>query len=199
MEQKHLDNNKKPVHHKNLDRRVKYTKMVLKDSLIYFLEQKEPSQITIKELCEHADVNRATFYAHYCDIYDLLGKIEDELIDNIKQHLMNFELADKSKNQEILAKKIFDFIVENSKICKILLNERGNYNFQKRVMMLVYNTLFTDMTNHGIIDTAVADYVYSFIITGCIGIVQKWLNDDMKMSTTYMAQLVIQMTNSLIS
>jgi len=50
-----------------LDRRVKYTRMVLKESFINLLEKKDISQITIKEICEDADINRATFYAHYND------------------------------------------------------------------------------------------------------------------------------------
>ena len=69
------------------DRRVKYTKMVLKESFINLLEKKEISQITIKEICEDADINRSTFYTHYTDQYDLLRKIENELLDNVSAHL----------------------------------------------------------------------------------------------------------------
>ena len=58
------------------DRRVRYTKMVLKDSLLKLLSEKDISRITIKEICDGADVNRATFYAHYADQYDLLLPVE---------------------------------------------------------------------------------------------------------------------------
>ena len=44
------------------DRRVKYTKMVLRESLIKLLQKKSISRITVKELCEMADINRATFF-----------------------------------------------------------------------------------------------------------------------------------------
>ena len=49
------------------DRRVKYTKMVLRNALIKLLETKPISRITIKEICEEADINRTTYYAHYTD------------------------------------------------------------------------------------------------------------------------------------
>jgi AcrR family transcriptional regulator len=61
-----------------LDRRVKYTKKVLKESLVEILEKKNIDKITIKEICEKADINRSTFYTHYYDQYDLLHQIENE-------------------------------------------------------------------------------------------------------------------------
>ena len=70
------------------DRRVRYTKMVLKDSFISLLEKKDISQITVKEICENADINRATFYSHYTDVYDLLKKIESELLENDTVYLL---------------------------------------------------------------------------------------------------------------
>ena len=36
------------------------------------------AKITVKELCEQANVNRATFYAHYRDLFDLHEEIERE-------------------------------------------------------------------------------------------------------------------------
>lgn len=47
-----------------MDRRKKYTRMVLKESLMELLKNKPISNITIKEICEEADINRSTFYSH---------------------------------------------------------------------------------------------------------------------------------------
>jgi len=43
-----------------------------------------------------------------------------------------------------------------------------------------------------------AEYVYAFTITGCVGIVQRWLDDDMRKSSKAMAKMVIGMTIGLI-
>lgn len=180
------------------DRRVKYTKMVLKESFIKLLEKKDLSRITIKEICEDADINRATFYAHYNDQYDLLKKIEDELLDNINAHL---EEIDQNNNLNAVsqAEKIFKYIKENAKICKLLLSERGDFSFQKEIMMLVYDKIMSELTDNNKITKEDAEYVYSFTITGCVGIVQKWLDDDMKKSAHFMAEMVIKLTLGLIS
>ncbi|NMB95503.1 MAG: TetR/AcrR family transcriptional regulator [Clostridiaceae bacterium] len=182
-----------------IDRRVKYTRMVLKESFINLLEKKDISQITIKEICENADINRATFYTHYSDQYDLLRKIEDEFLDNIRDYLAELEQKNNEVNPVLLAEKIFEYIKENAKLCKLLLSERGGLDFQKRVMILVYDTIINELTGNSNITKEDAEYVYSFTITGCVGIVQKWLDEDMKKSARFMAEMVIKLTMGLIT
>ena len=98
----------------------------------------------------------------------------------------------------MLAEKIFEYIKQNAKICKILLSEKGGLNFQKSVMTLVYDTIINELTDNSNITKEDAEYVYSFTITGCVGIVQKWLDDDMKKSARFMAETVITLTMGLI-
>ena len=181
------------------DRRVKYTKMVLKESFIKLLEIKDLSQISIKEICDDADINRATFYAHYSDQHDLLRKIENELLDNINTHLEGFDQKSNNINAILLAEKIFEYLKENARICKLLLSARGDFSFQKQIMMLVYDKIITELTDNSRITKEDAEYVYSFTITGCVGIVQKWLDEDMKKSPHFMAEMVINLTLGLMS
>ena len=180
------------------DRRVKYTRMVLKESFINLLEQKEISQISIKEICENADINRATFYAHYSDQYDLLKKIESELLDNVNAQLAELDKVSNKMSNVLTAERIFEYIKENARLCKLLLSERGDFSFQKQIMTLVYDKLITELTDNNRITKEDAEYGYSFTITGCVGIVQKWLDDDMKKSPRFMAEMVIKLTVGLI-
>ncbi|NLP16895.1 MAG: TetR/AcrR family transcriptional regulator [Clostridiales bacterium] len=179
------------------DRRVKYTKMVLKESFINLLEKKDISQITVKEICEDADINRATFYTHYTDVYDLLKKIENELLENVNVYLS--QLYHKEVNETQLTEKIFTYIKENAKLCRLLLSERGDLSFQKKIMILVYDKIINDLTDNSNISREDAEYVYSFAITGCVGIVQKWLDEDMKKSPRFMAEMVLKLTLGLIN
>lgn len=181
------------------DRRVKYTKMVLKDSFILLLEKKDISQITVKEICEKADINRATFYSHYTDVYDLLKRIENELLENINLYLSQLYHKGKKVNETELTEKIFAYIKENARLCKLLLSERGDLSFQKKVMILVYDRIITDLTDNNKISREDAEYVYSFAITGCVGIVQKWFDDNMKKSPRFMAEMVLKLTLGLIN
>ena len=60
------------------DARVRYTQNALKQALLTLLKEKSVNKITVKEVCELAELNRATFYSHYSDCFALLEAIENE-------------------------------------------------------------------------------------------------------------------------
>ena len=51
-----------------MDARKRYTQMVLKQSFLKLLKEKPVNRITVKEVCALAQLNRATFYAHYSKV-----------------------------------------------------------------------------------------------------------------------------------
>ena len=57
------------------DRRIRRTRALLRQGLIQLMETKDIKDISVKELSDLADINRGTFYLHYNDIYDMLGKM----------------------------------------------------------------------------------------------------------------------------
>ena len=65
------------------DARVKYTRMVIQQTFLELLQKKPISKITVTEICEIAGINRATFYKHYMDPYDLLEQFENEAIQGL--------------------------------------------------------------------------------------------------------------------
>ena len=181
------------------DRRVKYTKMVLRDSLVKLLSEKDISRISIKEICESADVNRATFYAHYADQYDLLEKVENELLENIRSYLSGHEndglpRSDTEWSVTVdMVTKIFDYLKENASLCKLMLTDKRNMDFQKRFMTLVYDPYFLRMANEGVYDREEMAYVYSFTLMGFVGAVQTWLDNGMNQSSRAFAELLVRL------
>ena len=63
------------------DARIRYTQSVLKQALLSFLKEKPINKITVKEVCERAGLNRATFYARYSDCFALLEGIEEDQLE----------------------------------------------------------------------------------------------------------------------
>ena len=88
------------------DARVRYTQHALKQALLTLLKEKSVNKITVKEVCELAELNRATFYSHYSDCFALLEAIENELLEAFAQSLTLI----KSFDVAALIEAIYDMI-----------------------------------------------------------------------------------------
>ena len=63
--------------HKKIDKRIIRTRQWLSKAFLELLEEKGLQKMTVQDITERANVNRATFYAHYEDKYDLFNTIID--------------------------------------------------------------------------------------------------------------------------
>lgn len=66
-----------------MDLRVKKTKNSIINAFLQLRARKPLERITVKELADIAQVNKATFYLHYKDIYDLSEQLENELFERV--------------------------------------------------------------------------------------------------------------------
>lgn len=174
------------------DRRVKYTIMVIKESFIRLLKEKSISKISIKEICEGADVNRATFYAHYSDQYDLLHQIENDLIDDVNAYLSSYNLGGGADMQFEMLVKILEYIKENSDLCDMLLNSNGDIEFQQEIIHVFGQQQLLPTAVSESLNTEDAQYVFLFFANGFIGMIKQWLKDGMEKSAEELAKLMLR-------
>ena len=174
----------------NKDRRIRKTKDVLKKSLITLMGEKSINSITVKELCEKADINRGTFYLHYKDVFHMLEEIEKELYEEFQDMILSHEISpDKIETKPIL-EDIFTFIAQNSDFCIVVLCERGDMVFVKKIVSIIYEKGYSDWSNiFKKNDKDLFDKYYSFILYGAIGLIDYWLKNGLKESPEYMAML----------
>lgn len=66
-----------------MDLRTERTRHSIKKAFLELRKQKSLEKITVKELSELAYINKATFYTHYHDIFDLADQVENEFFDSI--------------------------------------------------------------------------------------------------------------------
>lgn len=64
-----------------MDLRVKKTRSSITNAFLRLRAKKPLERITVKELADLAEINKATFYLHYKDIYDLSETLENELFE----------------------------------------------------------------------------------------------------------------------
>jgi len=63
---------------KKLDPRIRRTRKLLNQAFVDLMHEKGFQSITVQDIADRAEVNRATFYAHYEDKYDLLDSYTRE-------------------------------------------------------------------------------------------------------------------------
>ena len=112
------------------DARLRYTQNALKQSLLSFLKEKPVNKITVKEVCERAELNRATFYAHYSDCFALLESIEEDLLETFCSSL---KLVD-SFDVTALIEAIYAMIEQQQEACRVLIFQNACPNVLRRMI-----------------------------------------------------------------
>lgn len=77
------------------DLRVIKTERAIYSALVNLLNKKDLEKITVSELAERAEINKATFYLHYSDIYSLY---QEALARHIKEIIGELGLLEKLSN-----------------------------------------------------------------------------------------------------
>lgn len=172
-----------------MDRRKKYTQMVLKESLLSLLKEKPISNITIKEICEHADINRSTYYAHYSSQYDLLNTIEEEFINDLVNTLSQYNFSKEAESFQ-MTEKLFDNIAKNHEICQILLSENTDSHFHKKGMAIAQQFIFTNLNNENKLDQETYEYINLFLVSGTIHVIKQWLENGQNKTSRELAEVL---------
>ncbi|MDR0495104.1 MAG: TetR/AcrR family transcriptional regulator [Treponema sp.] len=180
-------------------RKVRYTKMVLRDSLMELMRTKSILSVSIKDICELADVSRSTFYAHYKDQYDLLRQTEEETLAYFENMLIKYK--DKHGRRETLQmlEEMLTYIANNGNAIQVMLSENGDLAFQKKLFFhfIMHNQIQKYFPERQHSDEAKTFYSV-FLIHGYIGLIQYWLKNGMSMPVDQLAKTMMKWTEGQI-
>ncbi|EGC93008.1 hypothetical protein HMPREF9402_1862 [Turicibacter sp. HGF1] len=178
------------------DRRVRRTKKLLKESFIELMSEKQIKDITVKDLTEHADLNRGTFYLHYLDIYDLLNQLEDEVIENVSMMIQDFNFRNSNQSTYLLLEQLFEYIYDNKHILKTFLRSHSQGHFFNKIQLLI-KTIGLDTLKNLYQESDSIEYTLflSFVSNGVIGVTEQWISDGMTLTPKEMALLIDNIIN----
>ena len=109
-----------------MDLRVKRTQKSIKDAFYALRKKKKLEKISVKELSEAAMINKATFYLHYRDIYDLSEKIENELISEILDEVRGYNLSLGKGEAQVFYKTLGETIISRFDEIQTVFSENDN-------------------------------------------------------------------------
>lgn len=121
----------------------------IKKKFILLLQSEELHKIKVAHLCQLAQVNRSTFYAHYLDIYDLSEQLTIEIEDKYL-YMVNLR-TDQGMLKEGFT-ELFNEVKSNPKLYHayfkinpdkaLIFKERSEADLSMQSHLLKYNSLF---------------------------------------------------------
>ena len=181
------------------------TAIKMDEALITLLEKKDFEYITIKEICDTAEVNRSTFYLHYENTSDLLKETTRYIID---KHLAYYETDKKRislqfetcKREELLfitdeyLVPYLKFIKDNQRLFKVSIKQFNSLNMDE-VYGRMFEYIFNPVLERFHVPEKERAYVMKFYLTGVFAIVMEWLDkncsDDIKTVTRVITDCVM--------
>ena len=169
---------------KSLDRRARMTRELLKQSLIELMKEKHIHDISIKKICETADINRSTFYHHYNSQFELF---EDILNDIGKDLTLIIRTHNSSPNwmQNILT-DAFTYIEDRRETFIVILSENSGFSVGEKLTHYVER--FVNTTTES--SSEIAKYCAQFATAGMTSVVWQWLNKEDRMPAKDLAEMI---------
>ncbi len=109
--------------------------LLMKQTLLSFLEEMPLSSIKVSALCKRCHINRATFYAYYCDIYDLVNAIEADIVQELHE-IMAIPNPPFLTATEI-ANRFLSYLYQHRTSLRLLLSGDTRLNFARQLNQIL--------------------------------------------------------------
>lgn len=169
------------------DRRTRHTKERIYRAMLLCLDSTSPDKITVKQICDTADINRSTFYAHYPNPITLYKLMEQHLTDGLNRCFIN--LKDKSITYLEFIRLFLEYCYENADLF-LALNKTDSNSLKKACVELLVKYGFLADT----IPKKDRPYAFVFYVNGVFSAVDRWLREDRTKSINEMEKLIYRLT-----
>ena len=162
----------------------------MNNALINLLDKKDFEDITVKEICQTASVNRSTFYLHYDNTYDLLKEtIENLYKDFFSRYDSNLSMDrinTKSCDDLFLItpqylKPYLSFVHDNKKIFKLMYFKNEVFNGRNMYEDWLNKIFKPILSKFNVKNEEEQSYIMLFHLQGLIGLIMEWVKNDCKM------------------
>lgn len=168
-----------------VDRRIARTQTAIKNALLELMSEKNFDSITIQDIADRADVNRATVYLHYLDKFDLLDKVIEEHIHNMSS------LCELEADTDWIESTVHCvcYLENNYLFFSTILASEGAPYFRNRFVQHNIQEFKKDIDitsgkNSGLDEEIMAE----FVANAYVSVVEWWLKNGMPYSSRELAE-----------
>lgn len=162
------------------------------------MEEKDFQAITVQDITNRADVNRATFYSHYQDKYELLQRLVDETLNEFEEFIedyFNRKKATQNRPQPYdLYIDIFEQIKKNADFYHVMLSSKGVPGFWRRLLGVIQKAINKKEQTKSAAERSsmVPDnLMISYLSSAYLGVIVHWLESGMPYTPEYMAERLV--------
>ena len=175
-------------------------------ALIELLEKKDFEYITVKEICERAEVNRSTFYLHYQNTADLLKEATRYVVDGFLKY---FPYEGENRQFDAVSQSLEDlnfmtpqyvipyltYIKDNRRVFKTALAHLGVMGFEEYYDRLFAHIFDPILSRFGV-DASERQYVMKFYLTGATAVSLEWLKNNCREPAEKICNIIISCTTN---
>jgi AcrR family transcriptional regulator len=172
-----------------VDLRVQKTRRAIRKTFAAMICEMDYGRITIKELAARAQINRKTFYLHYLTLDNLLGEMQQELVEGfLKQTSSLHGLNDIEK----YIREFFLYTTDHEVLKQRILCS-GSYRFlSDKVVAKIINR----NRNHKIasgFDKYTENIIIAFLTSSVMEMYRQWVEDSRKIPIEKMIKTVTRL------
>lgn len=168
------------------DRRSQRTRLALGDALVALMMERGYDAISIKDIIDHANVRRSTFYSHFADKDELFASQMERVVSVLSQHIPQ-NLSEG--NPFFPSHGLFQHIQEQWKLYKILTWDSGvevlTRSLQKSLSEVIEQRLSTNRQTYEVPIPVIAN----FLAGSFLSLVKWWLDNKMVYSPEQMDEM----------
>ncbi len=163
------------------------TKRMLKDALTDMLRDTNIYHISIRELCQRADVNRTTFYKYYGSQFDLLADMEKDMLD-----FLSNAITEHAANPVRIIETACEYMEGHLEFVRLIINNNVDPLFPQKLFSqeAVREAALAKYSDKQ--DPAELEYLFNFITYGAYRVICVWLNKDDRETPQHIAQQMIR-------
>ena len=174
------------------NQRIMLTKQLLQNAILQLLKRVPLHDISIRELCKEAGINRTTFYNHYGSQYDLLGDISQRFLDSIAERLESADFSDR-ENVHRRGATVLEYIAENRELSIQLINNNIDLSFAERIFSLPKIGDLLEAALGNCRDERKRAATVSFVIHGNYKLLQDWINQEDRLSPIEQTEIMLDL------
>jgi AcrR family transcriptional regulator len=170
-----------------VDRRVQKSQEAIKNAFIELMSEKSFDHITIQDISDRANVGRRTIYDHYMDKYDLLEKLIEEHINELRK------LCESASELDFVEGNLiwFEYFERNYSFFSTMLASKGAPAFRNHFLEFVIEELEGEVyVTQGINQGLSKDLILKFFGAAIVETAIAWITNGLSEPSKVVAEQI---------